>query len=42
MMDAYNSTVSNSHPTSAHDLALNVTATGNRDGHETMLDGIIL
>ncbi|GMI34216.1 hypothetical protein TeGR_g11427, partial [Tetraparma gracilis] len=28
MMDAYNSTVSNSHPTSAHDLALEVTATG--------------
>ena len=28
MMDAYNSTVSNSHPTSAHDLALEVSATG--------------
>ena len=28
MMDAYNSTVPNSHPTSAHDLALEVSATG--------------
>jgi hypothetical protein len=28
MMDAYNSTVSNSHPTSAHDLALEVSASG--------------
>ncbi|GMI23079.1 hypothetical protein TeGR_g9797 [Tetraparma gracilis] len=28
MMDAYNSTVSNSHPTSAHDLALEVSAYG--------------
>jgi hypothetical protein len=28
MMDAYNSTVSNSHPTSTHDLALEVSATG--------------
>jgi hypothetical protein len=28
MTDAYNSTVSNSHPTSAHDLALEVSATG--------------
>jgi hypothetical protein len=43
MMDAYNSTVSNSHPTSVHDLALNVTATGlNRDGFDTTVDGIIL
>jgi hypothetical protein len=28
MMDAYNFTVSNSHPTSSHDLALEVSATG--------------
>ena len=28
MIDAYNSTVSNSHPTSAHDLALEMSATG--------------
>jgi DNA-binding beta-propeller fold protein YncE len=40
--DAYDNAVADNHLTSAHDLALNVTATGNRDGHETMLDGIIL
>ena len=41
MMDAYNSTVSNYHPTSAHDLALEVSATGFITGTNftTTIDG---
>ena len=44
MMDAYNSTVSNSHPTSAHDLALEVSATGYITGTNftTTIEGEIL
>ncbi|GMI53207.1 hypothetical protein TeGR_g7560, partial [Tetraparma gracilis] len=44
MMDAYNSTVSNSHPTSAHDLALEVSATGYITGTNftTTIAGAIL
>ena len=44
MMDAYNSTVSNSHPTSAHDLALEVSASGYITGTNftTTIEGEIL
>jgi hypothetical protein len=44
MMDAYNSTVSNSHPTSAHDLALEVSATGYITGTNftTTIEGEIM
>jgi hypothetical protein len=44
MMDAYNSTVPNSHPTSAHDLALEVSATGYITGTNftTTIEGEIL
>jgi hypothetical protein len=44
MMDAYNSTVPNSHPTSAHDLALEVSATGYITGttFTTTIEGEIL
>jgi hypothetical protein len=44
MMDAYNSTVPNSHPTSAHDLALKVSATGYITGTNftTTIEGEIL
>ena len=44
MMDAYNSTVSNSHPTSAHDLALEVSATGYITGTNftTTIEGEVL
>ncbi|GMI25880.1 hypothetical protein TeGR_g1793 [Tetraparma gracilis] len=44
MMDAYNSTVSNYHPTSAHDLALEVSATGYITGTNftTTIEGEIL
>jgi hypothetical protein len=44
MMDAYNTTVSNSHPTSAHDLALEVSATGyiTSTNFTTTIEGEIL
>ncbi|GMI19905.1 hypothetical protein TeGR_g10792 [Tetraparma gracilis] len=44
MMDAYNSTVSNSHPTSAHDLALEVSASGYITGTNftTTIEGEIM
>ncbi|GMI25561.1 hypothetical protein TeGR_g10462 [Tetraparma gracilis] len=44
MMDAYNSTVSSSHPTSAHDLALEVSATGYITGTNftTTIEGEIM
>ena len=44
MMDAYNSTVSNSHSTSAHDLALEVSATGYITGTNftTTIEGEIM